>query len=375
MAALLLGLLCWSSCCGERATAGAQDWIYRALQTDDGLPDNCVTGVVQSADGYLWVATRGGLLRFNGVDFTPVPLPELPGVLNRVMHMMRLDREGRMWMEMDRGPIVCLGPGEARSFGLEEGIPRGRVYSMAEDSEGAMWLAYFGGLCRIKEGICENFGAADGLSASRAEMSVGNDARGEIWYAKDQKLGVFRDGKFQEKLTLGEGRVRITASAAGGLWLAVGESLFRFHEEAGLDERGRLPKRAEARALLEDQAGALWIGTSISGLFRLGDGLLESIQTSHQEVDCLTEDREGNIWAGTNGGGLEPNPTPRGLARLPRRRITFRVRPLHHRRFPRRSLGGDAKWQPDAQSGQRFRGSRSGTRLEMGGCHLRDGRA
>src|SRR5262249_801728 len=60
-----------------------------------------------------------------------------------------------------------------------------------------------------------------------------------------------------------------------------------------------------ATCILEDHEGAVWIGTSFSGVFRHGDSGFEAISTTHQEILSLEEDREGNIWVGTFGGGLD----------------------------------------------------------------------
>ncbi len=61
------------------------------------------------ADGYLCVATRGGLLRFNGAEFKAMPLPEVPGIPNQVVRAMLLARHGRTWLGMDRGGVICMG--------------------------------------------------------------------------------------------------------------------------------------------------------------------------------------------------------------------------------------------------------------------------
>jgi len=79
----------------------------------------------------------------------------------------------------------------------------------------------------------------------------------------------------------------------------------RYREGQEPEELGRLPENVSPQVLLEDRSGALWIGTQNNGLFRLAEGVVERVPTSHQEIDCLREDREGNLWAGTNGGGLD----------------------------------------------------------------------
>src|SRR3974390_1025517 len=94
-AILLLGVLVLR----PRALAGGPDvpgpapgWVMRAWQTDEGLPDNDVTGVAQTSEGFLWVATLGGLLRFDGARFEEFSTVQLPGVPNRVVRNMYLDR-------------------------------------------------------------------------------------------------------------------------------------------------------------------------------------------------------------------------------------------------------------------------------------------
>src|SRR5258706_206960 len=87
------------------AQTDASAWSYRAWQTDEGLPDNSVTGVAQTADGFLWVATYGGLMRFDGANFSTVPLPS---VFKKSVRTMLLDRRGRLWLGMDPGSVVCL---------------------------------------------------------------------------------------------------------------------------------------------------------------------------------------------------------------------------------------------------------------------------
>lgn len=303
------GALLWSLMIGATSLSGAvpeesPSWLYRAWQTDDGLPDNCVTGVAQAADGYLWVGTRGGLLRFNGVDFKAMPLLSLPGVPNRVVHSMFQDRRGRMWLGIERGPVVCLDPQGAKTYGEAQGLPDTKITNIAEDGDGALWIAFSNDLCRIMDGRCDSFGDTDGFPQSGGANWVTSDVKGELWFARGNRVGVFRDGKMQAKLTFKDSSVRLCASASSGIWICEGDRLLKYVEGEALEERGRLPRKIEPRVIFEDRAGAVWVGTAGDGLFRIHNGVVEKIATSHQEVDCLSEDREGNLWAGTNGGGL-----------------------------------------------------------------------
>ena len=78
-------------------------WLCRTWQTDEGLPDNNVTGVEQTADGFLWVATLGGLMRFDGANFEEFSTTHLPKAPSLNVRKMYLDRRGRLWLAMDRG--------------------------------------------------------------------------------------------------------------------------------------------------------------------------------------------------------------------------------------------------------------------------------
>ena len=79
-------------------------WATRSWQSADGLPDNGVVGVAQTPDGYLWVATSGGLMRFDGVKFQEFPLSNIEGVPNRVVRAMACDRRGWLWLGMTAVP-------------------------------------------------------------------------------------------------------------------------------------------------------------------------------------------------------------------------------------------------------------------------------
>lgn len=278
----------------------SSNWSYRSWQTDEGLPDNSVTGVAQTPDGFLWVATYGGLMRFNGANFAAVQLPSLN---KKSLRTMLLDRQGRFWLGIDTGSVICVESNASHAYVNGDELPTDRIAAMAEDREGAIWVAYPSSLCRIQNGRVKVFTTADGWPAG-INAWITSDARGELWFSKNGQVGVFRDGKFQTKLTFKETAIRILGAAKSGLWICAGPRLLKY--DAGREPMAcaRLPDNAEPQVLFEDHSGTLWIGTMANGLFRFKDGALEKVPTSHLSVDCVSEDREGNIWAGTRGGGL-----------------------------------------------------------------------
>jgi len=301
--AILTYVSAWGLACASTIESHS-NWLHRSWQTDEGLPDNSVTGLAQTRDGYLWVGTLGGLLRFNGATFTPVPLPQLKGGGDRVVRSVFLDHRDRLWLAMERGRIICLEPGSPRIYGAEDGLPTHIARSIAEDGGGDLWLAFPTGLSRIRNGEFRHYGAAEGFTFSRGNVRLATQADGELAWLHGGILGVSRNDELVPMHQLANELSDICAAASSGLWVCDGASVRKFSDGAISGEIARLPDQAVPRIMLEDRSGALWIGTASDGLFRLEDGRLESVPTSHSEVNCLFEDREGNLWAGTTGGGL-----------------------------------------------------------------------
>src|SRR5579859_949086 len=278
------------------------DWFTRVWQSDDGLPDNSVTGMAQTADGYLWVATFGGLARFDGVHLQSFSPSQLSSTLDRVVRAMTLDDRGQLWMAMDHGPIMCVGPKNARIFTTSD-LPDLQPTAMVEDGERAIWIGYVqGDLLRIKDHQVARFGISQGLPIG-GRVWLTTDTAGQLWFARDGNLGIFDQGRFKVLLTLPEHAVQITASREGGIWIVSSSRILRLKEGHTVEVREHLP-RIDPTVLFEDHAGALWIGTADQGLFRYDHSTIESMPISNKTVSHLTEDREGNVWVGTSGGGL-----------------------------------------------------------------------
>jgi signal transduction histidine kinase/streptogramin lyase len=118
---------------------------------------------------------------------------------------------------------------------------------------------------------------------------------------------VFRGGRFQTLIHFESGSSRVTSSRSGGVWFCSGFHLYKYTEGGTLEDRGAfIPKRpgTEPSVIIEGRDGAVWIGTTFSGLFRYDGSSFESIHTEHPEILSLLEDAEGNVWVGTGGGGL-----------------------------------------------------------------------
>jgi len=311
----LAAVLCASLLAAPLAGRSAPntEWAVHSWQTDDGLPNNNVTALAQTPDGYLWVADPAALARFDGVRFEKYS-PAVFGLdmLDRV-HGLAVSRSGGLWMAYDRGVVVYSDAHQTRVF--TNGLPDLNSQALLEDDDGSVWVTFaLGVVCHIKtNGAVVHFTEQDGMPDAPLS-SLAKDTHGTIWFAKSRgsgqrsaQVGVYRNGRFETLLTLDKSTVRISASRSGGIWICDGPRLLSFTEAAGPIDVGNFAPGhpANPSVIYEDTTGNLWIGTSDDGIFRFNGTGFEHIETSHPHVLTLIEDREGNIWAGTFGGGLD----------------------------------------------------------------------
>src|SRR5882757_2066742 len=100
-------------------------YFSRTWLAEDGLPDNRVVGLAQTSDGYLWVATQGGVVRFDGARFQRVSIPHSPDLIAGTMRALMLDRAGRVWLAKEEGgTLFCFDNAEVRMAKADQGLPK-----------------------------------------------------------------------------------------------------------------------------------------------------------------------------------------------------------------------------------------------------------
>lgn len=281
-------------------------WYTRSWQTDDGLPNNIVTAITQTRDGFLWVGTPAGLARFDGDHFSEfIYLRE--GINGHPsVHTLQSTSKGGLWIVPSRGPVVHLNH-EFSPEALPANLPDATALFVAEDKEGCPWIGYMNGvICRIKNGLVTQFGTRDGLPGGTIESLI-SDSEGNIWVSKGTHIHVFENGAFRQVAAL-RTESHLAAARSNGVWIVTGHRLLKCNSAGELQDLGTyLPEtsHAVAREAIEDHTGAVWIGTDSDGLYRYNRSGFEKIETSYVYISSLAEDSEGNVWAGTLGGGLD----------------------------------------------------------------------
>ena len=287
------------------ASGARPSWFTRDWQSDAGLPDNTVMGISQSPDGFLWVATRTGLSRFDGMQFRPWPVTVNGALLGGCKGLLN-DRRGRLWIAVDHGGVACVDQGRTTTVvGADFAAADFGIRLMVEDSEGAIWVSYQGGqVLRIQDGQVRSFDQKDGLPAGGfCHLAV--DGKGRLWFSRENWVGVFRDGKFHRLRELPHRFIAGCRSA--GIWGFTDGQLWKYTEGGEVVNLGVLPSgipSATVMALFEDVTGCVWLGTREAGLFRFDREGVTTAVMSQQTILTIADDREGNLWVGTRGGGL-----------------------------------------------------------------------
>ena len=291
-------------------------WLTRSWQSEEGLPENSVTGLAQTPDGFLWIGTPSGLARFDGIRFEEFSLTHIITAPNRGVVTMTSGRQGSLLLGMDRGAAVYLNGGLSRAHA--QGLPNLIPGALAEDADGSLWISYHNGsVYQVKTDQIVSPTTQQGLPNGSDTCALTSDRQGRVWFAKAGQVGICRQGVFQTLCRIKPQPMRLASSKDGGVWICAGSQLFKCDKNGRLVECGAFhPENSGsmATAMIEDREGAVWIGTSFNGLYRHDASGFEMISTSAKEILSLLEDREGNIWVGTFGGGLD---------RIRRRAITL----------------------------------------------------
>ncbi|MEW6209095.1 MAG: two-component regulator propeller domain-containing protein [Acidobacteriota bacterium] len=290
-----------------------KEYGHDVWHSGNGLPQNSVTSIVQTRDGYLWLGTLEGLVRFDGVQFTVFDKWNTPQLKSNRIHTLFEDREGSLWIGTEGGGLNRLREGKFDHYSKANGLSNDFLYSISEDSEGNLWISTANGLNRFSAGVFSTYTTRDGL-ASNNVRSVTQSRDGSLWFATTGGLSRLKDGKFvaytkQDGLS-GNFINQIIEDRRGDIWIATPTGLNRLRDGVFTLYTQKEGLSSEAiDALYEDHAGALWVATSGGGVNRLLDGKFSAYTMSDglssNFVRSIYEDREGSLWIGTEGGGLD----------------------------------------------------------------------
>ena len=276
----------------------------------DGLPQNSAQVVHQSADGYIWVGTQEGLVRFNGREFRVFDRSTAPGFLNNHITSVVEADSNRLWVGTSGGGVVCLST-TGTACGTLEGLSSRTIASLARDRRGGLWVG------TDQDGLNYAFGdsivtysTVEGLPANRVSALL-IDRSEIVWVGTSGGLGRIADGVVSGSPVAALSQTGITAlveDAEGAVWVGTTGGLYRI-----LGDESRRFSRTDGLlsdwvlSLYADATGNVLIGTT-NGVSRYRPDGLDSYQFSGGRalnlITALLVDHEGSLWVGTMTTGL-----------------------------------------------------------------------
>lgn len=287
------------------ADLSTQAWVL-----ENGLPQNTVQALAQSAQGYIWAGTEAGLARFDGSQFEIFDRSSTPPLPGSDIQCLLAARDGALWIGGAEG-LARWKNGVLTVFSKKDGLPGDGIRALAQTKDGKIWAWTDGGLARLSGGRFEP-AIADGLPAGQA-TGILADGQGDLWVETTGGLAAYRDGHWgaiEKPGWWSRGGIALAQRLPDGTLAVAGARDLVLSRGGHVVQRLRVGTGipgARIQALLADREGSLWIGTN-GGLARLVGARLQLFPATDPlgtaSVLKLLEDREGNLWVGTETQGL-----------------------------------------------------------------------
>lgn len=296
------------------------DYVNRVWTAAEGLPGNTITDIIQDDKGYLYIGTYGGLVRFDGMEFT-VFNHTTDHKYNFVSARSIIqDSKRNIWVGTNDEGLARLNvDGTVDLFATDCGIPNNSVRSVVEDHEGNVWIGTAGGVAYItpEDVVIRPTGLERYGDEQAIVVRLYCDTAGRIWLASSKENGIYyyEGGKFTQYsgITAIKNAVvtEIAQDSTGAFWYGISP-----HYAVRIDEgeqkvfdlgHGKQPGTI-VNSIYQDKNNLIWFGTD-AGVCIFHDGKMSYYTQENgladNNINRIMEDREGNVWFATDRGGLE----------------------------------------------------------------------
>ena len=307
---------------GLDPSRGLTQYVHRIWQTQQGLPQGGILQIFQTRQGYLWLATQTGLVRFDGVRFQQAE-DIIPGAPSNLWVRTALeDQRGALWLGSNESGLYRLGPDGVNQYTTAQGLPSNAIQCLVQGRDAVIWACTDSGLARLDVSRAEPRIQAypTGLRNESVENihAACEDSSGNLWVGADgPRVAVQSNGRFTPRPLKGipaSASVRALLCAGDTVWAGTSDGLIRIkgndrEADRGNDQRLFTVKDGLADdfvfSLAQGSGGTIWIGTR-NGFSRLRNGNFDSFRPqdglSQSTALAMFEDREGTLWVGTKRG-------------------------------------------------------------------------
>jgi signal transduction histidine kinase/ligand-binding sensor domain-containing protein len=275
----------------------------QAWSTEEGLPQSSVHSIAQTADGYLWLATEGGLVRFDGVGFRIFDRSQEPAFKSDDVCCLAVDGSD-LWVGTADG-VLRLQQGQFHRYGAGDGLGSSAIESVRSMSQGRLVVDTAGGWAEWKQAKFQ------ALSKAPAELASDGAGRtvvpgGGSWRYSTTMVSAAGGRQWRVGKELPAGRVQtVFVDREGIAWVGMNSGLFVLTAEKASATPVTLLNGNSVLSVFEDAEGNHWIGTETSGLHVLRRLAFRSEPAlADQAVTSVAQTKDGSVWIGTRDDGL-----------------------------------------------------------------------
>jgi signal transduction histidine kinase/ligand-binding sensor domain-containing protein len=330
---VLMLIVCYQSLQSQEHRSVITDLFHTAWTADDGLPSPVKT-IAQTTDGYLWIGTQSGLVRFDGIRLERFEPPEFPELPSTDIEFLLGAPEGSLWVGYHAGGITRIKGTEITNYGEADGLSGTQITGFALDEQGTLWAGTSVGLKRFANGRWSSVGLDWNLSPGTVAFPL-LDRQGRIWVMQRNAVYYLARGSHsfihREVPLNGEELRDLIPMGDGTVWAGTSQTrLGQFKRILLLSDPTPSPEGQESSALkallsgreseiFRELNGSLLVATPSGGIIRIPDQTFLDARMKATNVDVIQhfserdglsgdevltffQDREGNIWTGTNLG-------------------------------------------------------------------------
>ena len=275
--------------------------------TEDDLPQSSVISIVQTHDGYLWLGTLNGLVRFDGNSFHPFNVNNTPGLPGDRIVFLFEDSRNILWVCTGNGGLCAIQNGVVKNFDIR--AVGGRVLGAFEAGDGIWFVTdQLKLLCWQNGQMAQQAMPQDKFLAYLALHMIVPEKSGSNWQLQNGRVQKLNGDKMEKDFgpspwAKPNSWISATLPTAGGSYLSISYD-------------------ANVTAACEDPDGNLVVGTYDGIYWFDADGHFQHLTTreglSGSTVLSLCFDHDGNLWAGMDSGGLDRG----GLDRIRKNNFT-----------------------------------------------------
>ena len=309
-----------------------EQFSQRVWQARDGLPQSAVQALAQTPDGYLWIGTSTGLVRFDGSRFVRFGHADDKAFADDSVWSLTVTSDGTLWIGTEGGGLIRYRGGLFRAFAGAAGLTNLFVRAICERRDGSLWVGTDHGVFQasIHHGDDLQFRRMDssGTIPSMSVYTIREGRDGALYVGGSGLLIIGPRGAhlFHPQTGSEDGFVgAVQMSRNGYLWVGTQAALRAIKPRTEgnskkpfdpFDNENRVSipsslapdtrNHIHVSVILEAGDGSLWIGTYGAGLLRFKDGSFRAFRTPEflpdNHISSIFEDAQNDIWIGTPSG-------------------------------------------------------------------------